>query len=100
MSSQQAGRLENSYKPNPARPLKPVPEIVDKIYKQGPEYKQVLKISDEYNVKKPQPDSIATMGEIKNVRDAILRLSLFPNRVNKLGWATNNLGTYAVGGNI
>jgi hypothetical protein len=95
-----AGRLDDYYKPNPATPLKPVPEIVKKIYKQGPEMKQVLKISDEYLQKRPLTNSQATIGPINTIRDAILRLSLFPNVVNKTGYSREALGAYQGGGNI
>jgi len=96
-----ADRLEGNYpKPNPARPLRPVPEIVEKIYKQGPEVNQILKISDEYLQKRPLTNSQATIGPINSIRDAILRLSLFPNGVNKVGYSKEAFGTYAVGGNI
>jgi hypothetical protein len=95
-----SGRLDDYSKPNPATPLKPVPDIVKKIYKQGPEMKQVLKISDEYLQKRPLTNSQATIGPINTIRDAILRLSLFPNGVNKVGYTKEAFGTYATGGNI
>jgi len=85
---------------NPARPLRPVPDIVDKIYKQGPEVKQVLKISDEYLQKRPNPASQATIGPINTIREAILRLSLFPNLVNKIEYKKEDLGAFQGGGNI
>jgi len=95
-----SGRLDDYYKPNPARPLRPVPDFVEKLYKQGQEVNQILKISDEYFQKRPLTNSQATIGPINSIRDAILRLSLFPNIVNKTGYTKEALGTYATGGNI
>lgn len=83
-----------------ARPLRPIPELAKKIYKQDESMKQMLKIQDEYLVKRPEPRNENTVGSINTIREAILRLSLFPNRANKLGWATDELGTFRSGGNI
>jgi hypothetical protein len=101
MASAQVGRLDNDFKkPNPARPLRPVPEIVGKLYSQGPEVKQVLKISDEYLQERPNPSTPATVGPVNSIREAILRLSLFPNVVNKVGYKKEALGAFQGGGNI